>query len=146
MSAGKHGSSEIVITYDDSGGVARTITNGIITISGVKIEAEQQFTQALGDSWGESTPTGFRKVADITLHGFLDDTATTGTHIVMRVVDADVDPNGNTRTLSVLFGNTGSGLTASGETRLVSYEALAKNENLTEFEAMVRPTGAWTWA
>lgn len=146
MSAGKHGSSEITVTYDDSSGTPRVITNGVLTMSGVKIESVQQLTHALGDSWEESSPTGFRKVAPITLHGFLDDTATTGTHIVMRVVDADVDPNGSTRTMSVLFGNTGSGLTVAGETRLATYEVLAKNGNLSEFEAMAQPTGAWTWA
>lgn len=146
MSAGKHGSSEITVTYDDSSGNPRAITSGVITLSGAKITSEQEFTQALGDSWPVSTPTGFRKVDDLTLHGMLNDTATTGTHIVMRVVDGDVDPNGSTRTMTVLFGNTGSGLTFAGETRLMSYAALAKNENLTEFEAVVRPTGAWTWA
>jgi hypothetical protein len=64
---------------------------------------------------------------------------------VLKVTDADVDPNGSTRTLSVAY-SAQSGSTVAGETRLVSYEVLGKNENLTEFAAVVQPTGAWTWA
>lgn len=142
MAAGKHGSTEITIAYDASpGGSPITITDGVLTISGIKIEAAQQLTHAFGDSWEESTPTGMRKVPPITMHGFFDDTATTGTHIVMKVTDADVSVQASTRTLTVVFGNS---VTAAGETRLVSYEVLGKNGNLTEFEAVVQPTGAWT--
>ena len=142
MGAGKHGSSEITIAYDDApGGTPVTITNGVLTMSGVKIEAAQQLTHAYGDSWEESTPTGMRKVPPITMHGFFDDTLVTGTHIVMKVTDADVSVQGSTRTLTVVFGNS---VTATGETRLVSYEILGKNGNLTEFEAVVQPTGTWT--
>lgn len=145
MSAGKHGSSELTITYDDSGGVARAITNGVLTIGAMKIVAKQQMTMAFGDSWEESTPTGIRSVPPITMTGFFDDTATTGTHVVMRVVDADIDPNGSTRTLTVVF-SAQSGSTFAGETRLADYEVLGKNGNLTEFSATVQPTGVWAWS
>lgn len=142
MSAGKHGSSEVTIAYDASpGGSPVSITNGVLSMGGIRIEAAQQLTHAYGDSWEESTPTGIRKVPAIAMHGFFDDTPVTGTHIVMKVVDGDVDPNGSTRTLTVVFGNS---VTAAGETRLTHYEILGKNGNLTEFDAMVQPTGAWT--
>jgi hypothetical protein len=35
--------------------------------------------------------------------GFFDDTAVSGTHVVLKVTDADVDPNGSTRTLTVAY-------------------------------------------
>jgi hypothetical protein len=75
MSAGKHGSSEVTISYDSTpGGSPVAITNGVLSISGIKIESMQQLTHALGDSWKESTPTGMRFVPAITMTGFFDDT------------------------------------------------------------------------
>lgn len=146
MSAGKHGSPEFTIAYDGSpGGAPVSIQNGVLTIGGIKIESVLQLTQAYGDSWDESTPTGMRKVAPITMTGFFDDTASTGTHVVLKVTDADVDPNGSTRTLTVAASSQ-SGSTVSGETRLVSYEVLGKNGNLTDFSAVVQPTGVWAWS
>lgn len=145
MSVGKQGSAQVTITFDDINGTPRSIGNGVLTISGVKITAAMQLTHAFGDAWEESSPTGMRKLDPITMTGFFDDTPTTGTHVVMQVRDGDVDPNGNSRTLTIVFGPN-SGDTAAGETRLVSYEALGKNGNLTDFQAVVQPTGAWTWA
>lgn len=143
MSAGKHGSFEFTISYDASpGGALIPIQNGVLTISGVKIEASQQLTHAYGDSWEETTPTGMRKVPAITMSGFFDDTPVTGIYIVMRVTDADVDPNGSTRTLVVVFSNTN--VTFTTETRLISSEIAGKNGNLTDFTAVVQPTGAAT--
>lgn len=144
MPAGKHSSSEVTITYDSSpGGSGVAITNSVLTMSGIKIEAPQQLSHAFGDSWEESTPTGMRKVPAITMTGFYDDTATTGPHTVLRVVDGDVDPQGSTRTLVVVFGNS---VTFTVETRLMSYEVLGKNGNLTEYAAVVQPTGSAAWS
>lgn len=141
--AGKHSSSEITIGYDDSpGGTLRQIENSVLTMSGIKIEAPNQLTHAYGDSWEESTPTGMRKVPAITLTGFFDDTATTGPHTVLRVGDNDVDPNGATRTLVVVFGNS---KTFTVETRLQSYEVLGKNGNLTEYASVIQPSGSAAW-
>lgn len=143
MSAGKHGSAEVTIGYDDApGGSLRQIENFVTSLSGIKVESETQLTHAFGDAWEESTPTGVRKVPPITIGGFFDDTATTGPHTVLRVVDGDVDPNGTTRTLTVVFGNS---KTFTVETRLTSYEVLGKNGKLTEFVAVIQPTGAGTW-
>ena len=144
MSAGKHGSSEVTIGYDDApGGSLRQIENFVTSITGVKVESGMENTHAFGDAWEESTPTGVRKVAPITVGGFFDDTATTGPHTVLRVVDGDVDPNGSTRTLTIVFGNS---KTFTVETRLVSYEVVGKNGNLTEFQAVIQPTGQGTWS
>ncbi len=144
MAAGKHGSHEVTITYDDApGGTGRAITNSVLTMSGVKIEAPLQLSHAFGDTWEESTPTGMRKVPAITLTGFFDDTATTGPHTVLRVGASDADPQASTRTLVVVFGNS---VTFTVETFLLSYEVLGKNGNLTEYAAVIQPTGSATWS
>lgn len=145
MSAGKHGSSEFTISYDSTpGGSLVAIQNHILEIDGFEIESIQQLTDALGDGWEESSPTGKRRVPAIKMRGFFDDTATTGPHTVLRVTDDDTDPNGATRTFTAVVSNTN--VTFSGETRLKRYKVMGKNGNLTEFEAEIQPTGAFTWS
>lgn len=144
MSAGKHGSSEITVTYDSTpGGSGVAIQDHILQMGGAKIESIQQMTDALGDGWEESSPTGKRRVPPIDLEGFFDDTASTGPHTVLRVTDDDKDPNGSTRTLVIVFGNS---VTFTVETRLADYEVLAQNGNLTRFKARIVPSGAATWS
>jgi hypothetical protein len=145
MSAGKHGSSEITVTYDSTpGGSGVAIQNHILQMGGLKIESIQQLSDALGDAWEESSPTGKRRVPPIDLEGFFDDTATTGPHTVLRVTDDDTDPNGSTRTLVVVCSNTSKTFTV--ETRLAEYEVLAQNGNLTRFKAKIVPTGVAAWS
>lgn len=142
MGAGKHSSSEVSIQYDASpGGSLTPVTQSILTMSGIKIEAPQQLSHAFGDAWEESTPTGMRRVPPITVTGFFDDTASTGPHVIFK--DPDYDPQAATRTLVVGFGNS---VTFTVETRLVSYEVLGKNGNLTEFAAVIQPTGSAAWS
>lgn len=144
MAAGKHSSSEWTVTFDSTpGGSGVAITNHVLSIGELAIESIQQLTHALGDSWEESTPTGIRRVPPIEIEGYFDDTATTGPHTVVRVTDDDIDPNGSTRTLSIVVGNS---KTFSGETRLAAYKVLGQNGNLTKFKATIQPTGAFTWA
>ena len=142
MAAGKHGSSEITITYDDApGGSGQAVTNYILTMGAAKITADSQPSDAFGDIWAELTPTGHKKMDPITLTGFWDDTATTGPHVVF--LEPDDGPQDSTRTLVIVFGNS---KTLTVETRLVSYSVLGKNQNLTEFEAVIQPSGAATWS
>jgi hypothetical protein len=144
MSAGKHGSAEWTISYDDGpGGTLRAITPYVTSIDGIKITQAQQVITAFGDAWKKIAMTGVGEIANIKIHGFFDDTATVGPHVVFLTPDSD--PNGATRTLTVVVSNTSK--TFTGETRLISYEVLGKNGNLTEYEAEIafhgQPTG---WA
>ena len=142
MAAGKHSSSEITVTYDDApGGTGRAVTSYILTMGGVKITSNMQPSHALGDSWEESLPSGMAKVDPITLTGYWDDTATTGPHVVFLAPDDG--PQDSTRSLVIVFGNS---KTFSVETYLVSYAVLGRNGQLTEFEAVIQPTGAGTWS
>jgi hypothetical protein len=145
MATGKHSSSEWVIGYDDSpGGTLRTMTQHVLTIGGIKIENPQQLSHAFGDTFEESSPTGVRRIPPIQIGGLFDDTATTGPHAVFNVVAGDADPNGSTRSFSAQVATGGATFTV--ETRLVSYEVLGKNGNLTEYVAVVQPTGSGAWA
>jgi hypothetical protein len=51
MAAGKHGSAEITIAYDDApGGVLRTITSFVLTMGAVKITSNMQGATPYGAS------------------------------------------------------------------------------------------------
>lgn len=144
MAAGPHGSSEVTITYDDGpGGSGQIITNFVMELGGAEIEVELQSSEAFGDSWREHTPTGMRNCPMIPVKGQWNDTATTGPHTVLRPVDGDASPQASTRTLVIVFGNS---KTFTVETRLAKYRVLAKNGNLTDFEAEIQPTGAAVWS
>lgn len=140
--AGKYGSQSLVVSVDDSaGGSLTAVTNHILSMSGVKITSAMQLSHAFGDSAEETTPSGMTKVDPITLTGFWDTTASTGPHVVF--LTPDDSPQDSTRSLRIVFGDSKQ---FDVETRLVSYEVLGKNGALTEFAAVLQPTGAHTWA
>lgn len=137
------GSTSVTITYDDGpGGTGRAITDYVTEIGGISIEALQADTSAFGDVWGESTPTGFKTVDEVSIKGFYNDAATTGPHVVFK--DVDDSPSDSTRTLVVVFGGTNGTFTI--ETRLKKYMVGAKVKGLTEFEAVVVPNGSGAWS
>lgn len=136
MAAGRHGSSEITITYDDGpGGTPRAITGFVLTMGGVKITQNTVTGVAFGAAWEYTNPTGVGKMDPLTLTGHWDDTATTGPHAVLGAPDDG--PQDDTRTLAIVFGN---GKTLTVETRLVSYAVLGKSGALTDFESVIQPT------
>lgn len=138
----KYGSGSITITYDDApGGTPRAITSFVLTMGAVKITADQAQSDAFGDVWDAFTPTGHKKMDPIELTGYWDDTATTGPHAVLG--DPDDGPSDSTRTLVIVYGG---GKTITVETRLASYAVLGKNRDLTEFAAVIQPSGAAAWS
>lgn len=141
MAAGKHGSSEITVSYDDGpGGSLRLITSYVLTIGGIKLTSNMQAATALGDTVEKSLPTGLSKIDPVTIHGFWDDTAVTGSHIVF--IAPDTNPQGATRTLTIVFGNA---RTWSSEGFLVSYAVIGVTNKLTEFDAVLQQnSGAWS--
>jgi hypothetical protein len=141
MAAGKHGSSEITISYDDGpGGTLRLITPYVMTMSGIKITSNMQKSTVFGDTVEKMLPTGMSIFAPITVGGLFDDTATVGPHVVF--IAPDTSPQSATRTLTIVIGNSKQW---SGEGFLQSYEVLPKNGNLTEYVAvLIQNTGAWT--
>jgi hypothetical protein len=142
MAAGKHGSPEVTISYDDGpGGAPVVLTNFVMELGGAKIEVKNQPSTAFGDAWEEHTPTGMRSSPAIKVAGQFDNAAG-GPHATLAPKDADATPTALTRTLAIGFGD---GKTFTVETRLVDYEVAAKNGALTDFTATVQPTGAAVW-
>ena len=140
--AGKYASQSVTITYDDApGGTGRAVTGQVQTMSGTKITSALQASHAFGDSWEESTPSGMMKMEPVTLAGHWDTTATTGAHVVF--IAPDDGPQDATRTLVIVFGDS---KTMTVETYLVSYEVKGVNAGLTQFEAVIQPTGAAVWS
>jgi len=141
MAAGKHSSSEITIAYDDGpGGTPRTITSFILTMGAVKLTSNMEVSTAYGDTITKMLPTGLSTIDPIDLEGFWDDTATTGPHVVF--IAPDTNPQGTTRTLTIVFGNS---KTWTSEGFLNSYEVLGKAGNLTRFKArLIQNSGAWS--
>ncbi len=141
MAAGKHGSSEITISYDDGpGGTLRVVTPYVTTFGGIKITSNMQTSTVFGAAIETMLPTGMSKLEQITVHGFFDDTATVGPHIVFLA--PDTSPQASTRSLVVVIGNS---KTWSSEGYLVSYNVLGKVGTLTEYEAVLQQnSGAWT--
>ncbi len=141
MGVGKHGSSEITVSYDDApGGSLRLITAFVLTFGGVKITSKMQASTAFGDVITKKLPTGVSDLADIPITGFWDDTTVTGPHVVFLA--PDTSPQAATRSLVIVFGNS---KTWSSEGYLVDYEVLGKAAAVTEFKAtLCQNSGAWT--
>jgi len=141
MAAGKHGSAEITISYDDGpGGTPRTITSYVLTMGAVKLTSNMQANTPYGATVEAMLPTGVAKIDKITIHGFWDDTATTGPHVVF--LTPDTSPQAATRTLAIVFGNS---KTWTSEGYLESYAVSGKAGNLTEFDAVIQQnSGSWS--
>jgi hypothetical protein len=138
----KYGPSSIVIEYDNSGGTLTNISQYVLEINDVSVENILEETHSFGDSWEESLPIGVGKVAEVTLTGLYDDTASTGPDALFanRVPEG---PGTTTRTLKITWGST---KTTSVETQLASYVRTADRGALTRWSATLQPTGAVTEA
>ena len=143
MAVGRQGSANVTVTMDDSGGPPRVITNFVMELGGVKISPALENSHAFGDAWEESAAAGVSKADDIAVGGLFDTTATTGPHVVFTPAANDSDPNGTSRTLAIVFGDS---KTFTVETRIVSYEVVASVGKLSRFTATLRPTGTATWS
>jgi hypothetical protein len=139
--AGKYGSNSVTVTYDDGpGGSARTITTQLLSISGVKIIAKNEVVTAYGNTIEQQLPTGVKELPDIDIEGLWDTTATTGSHAIFSA--PDTDPNGATRSLVIVFGDS---KTWSSEGYLKEYEVMSTVGNLTKFKAKLSQiSGAWS--
>lgn len=140
MAAGKHGSSEITIKWDDSLGAPQTITCGVLTLGPIKTNANVQAATTFCDTVEKQLLTGMLKIDDVKLTGFFDDTPTTGSYPLFAKLDTS--PQAATRTLEVGFGN-GVKFTAEGYQK--DFAMIANQGNLTSFEATIAlNSGAWT--
>lgn len=137
----KYGSPSVVIAFDDSGGTPQTMTQYVTDINDVNIEAVMEESHTFGDSWFESLATGLRKMADLKLKGFYDDTATTGPDAIFNAVCSG--PSVSSRTLTITYGGT---KTTSVECVIQGYKRMLDRGKLHKYEVTLQPTGAVTEA
>jgi len=138
----KYGSPSVTINFDKSDGTTVVDVSQYITeINDVDVEALMEETHTFGDSWTESTPVGLRKMADIKLTGFYDDTATTGPDALFNAVASS--PSSTTRTLQIVYGGTKS---TSVETHIQKYSRKLDRGKLHKFTVTLQPTGTLTEA
>lgn len=137
--AGMYGSNSVTIAYDDGpGGTARTITAKITAIGGVKVAAIHDDVTAYGDTITKMLPTGMKELPDIDID-YVWDTTTNSTHDVFDT--PDTDPNGGTRTLTVVFGDSKTWQT---EGYLKDSSVIAQTKKVTRGKAtLTQLSGGW---
>ncbi len=133
----KFGSPDIVISIDDSGSMARDLTQHITEFAGIDIEALIEESHTFGDTFVEQLFSGVKRLADISVRGFYDDVATVGPDAVFR------GGEGDTRAVSVTWG--GANITA-GDAIIKNYRRLGVRGESQKYEAILSPTGIWTEA
>jgi hypothetical protein len=140
----KFGSASVIVSITDSpGGTPRIITPYVNSIGGIKVENLTQQTNPFGSTSEAHSPTGMSKTPDITLNGFLDDTALVGSAVVLKVSAADRAVGSVGRVLVITIG-TGQVFTITVHN--VSHEVGAKNGALTEYTNVLRQAGAGVWS
>jgi len=137
----KYGSNSVVINYDNAGGTPVDMSQHVLDINGVEVEAILEETHSFGDAWFESLATGLRRMADVVLGGLYDDVGTTGPDVIFNAVTTG--PAVATRTLQVVYGSTKS---TTVETVNMKYGRKLARGALHKYEVTLRPTGAVTEA
>lgn len=136
----KYGSASVTVTMDDSGGSPQTITPYVNTIGGLKIEEITQEINPFGGAAEKPNPVGVYKSITIPVGGFLDDTATSGPHVVFKTISSTVAAS--SRTLVVATG----GGTYTVECIVTGYEVMPKANGLTEYVATLQTVAVGAWS
>ena len=135
----KYGSNSLRIDFDDSGASPVDMSQHILEINAVRVEAILEESHSFGDSWFESLATGLRRMQDLELSGFYDDAASTGPDVIFNAVFSA--PADATRTLKFTWGGS---KTTSVETLIMFYERRAAVATLHRYTVGLRPTGTVT--
>lgn len=132
----QYGSDDVAIVFDNSAGTTVNITQSILSVSGIDVEAILEETHTFGDSWVEQTAVGLNRMGDITVQGNYDDDADTGFNFMFKNI-------GETRTFAITYGGT---KITTVETLIKNYRRMPSRGALTKAEAVLSPTGAPTEA
>lgn len=124
--------ADLKVEFDNAGGTLVDMSAYITTINGIEKEALVEEITSAGDNDQRSAAVGVAKVGDITIAGPFDDTATTGPHAIFNAI-------GSTRTLQQTFGGS---IVQVVETIIMKYSIKTTRNALTQFEVVLRPTGA----
>lgn len=131
----KYGSKDITIEVDNAGGTPVDLSEYIDAISAFDPKVGVVQIDGFGQEWEAYASTGYQSLSEITLGGFLDDTAETGP-------DAVLNSLGDTRTLTITWD--GSSLDDNVECIITKYSKIPTRGELTRFECVLRPTGEVT--
>ena len=138
-----YGTDDVVVIMDTTGGTTLNISQSVLEISGVDVEAMLEETHTMGDSWVESFFTGLRKSNEITMRGLYDDDADTGTDFMWNDPGNTKTASGATRTLAITWGGT---KIYSTEVWIKNFRRIPSRGTLTKAEVVLVPTGAATEA
>lgn len=129
----KYSSKDFSITY---GGT--DMSQHVRTINGVEIEAILEEAHSFGDTWFEALSTGLKRMNDVEIGGFFDDTAVSGP-------DVKFGPSalGTAATLLLTWGGT---KTTSVSAFAHKYTRIAQVGAETQYSAVLRPSGMVTEA
>ena len=130
----KYGSNSVAIQIKDGvdgAGDYQTVSTDILNLPGLEIEAVSEESHGFGVGWAEHLATGLKQCADITLKGFYDDTASTGTHALFKRA-------GSIATMKITWGGS---YTSEFDVLIQKYRRLPARGALTKFEASLQVTG-----
>jgi len=133
----KYGSDDVAIEIKDGvdgAGDYKAVSGDVLDIPGIDKSADTEESHGFGDSWVEHLATGLQRVADMTIKGFYDDTASTGTHALFNRI-------GSITTLKLTWGGS---YTTEVNVLIKGYKRLPVRGELTKFEAALMATGTVT--
>lgn len=134
-----YGQPNVIVELDNSGGTPVNISQQVMTISTIDKEMTLEESDAMGDSWIEFLSAAVGKMAEITLGGLYDDTASTS----VNALAGNNSDLGAIRTLAVTYGSTKK---TTVETVIKSFKRIISRGELHKYELVLQPTGAPTEA
>jgi hypothetical protein len=131
----RYASKDLTVKVDNSSGTLVNLSAYVDSISGLDLEAIlEEDSHTFGDTWAEALSTGMKRVGEVTLEGFYDDTSSTGPEAILNAI-------GDQRTLEITWGGT---KVTTVETLIKSYSRKPSRGQLTRFTAVLKPTGSLT--
>jgi hypothetical protein len=133
----KYGSDQVKIEIKDGvdgAGSYQDVSVDVLDLPAVDIEALVEEGHGFSEAWVRNLATGLKKVADITIKGFYDDTASTGTHALFNRAGVITD-------LKVTWS---TGVTTEIPVLIKNYRRIATRGELTKFEAALVCAGTVT--
>ncbi len=136
-----YGSNSLTFKIDlaDAGSLVN-ISNFVRSINGFEVERLLTESTAFGDSWVEHLQTGLRRGNDIEIGGFYDDTAAASGPEGLNI---GAVTHAVTRTVEITWGGS---KTSTFEVWIQKYARTPSVGNLTEWRAVLRPSGTVTEA
>ena len=130
----------VKVTTASATGSYQDISQSVTEIDGFMVEAILEESHTFGDAWTEQSFVGVRRVGDITIRGFYDDAASSGNATIFGNAS---DP-GAERVLKLNVGTADK--YPKCDVIVKSYTRQPAVGELTKFELVLAPTGAFTLA